>query len=364
MITSPAATAGAQGLTAQIQSTSGGGAYTPDRQGPTPQNQRHSAVAPARRADKLTAQIQPAARLRDLFGIGERTRPATAPRRSAHVAPGQVVVDVCDGSGALALAIAADRPDDTVHAVELDPRRARRNASARAGAGARRDGRRTRTRPDRARSTSGAALFMAGGAGALPGDGRSPCSVRRAAPGGGNVRETRRGVASVVFLHHGGGDSVSTSDQGTRTSRRVALGLLGIGPLIAGGALAAADSGGGTRVSRDLLPGGAYDRYIRELAEADQFSGTVLIAHRGRPVLARAYGMADRERGIRTGSTRSRRRPSRSRRWLSSSWRRRTGSGSPTPWDAPGRVPGTDGEPGHRSSPAHPHLRPAQPARR
>ncbi|OLF11598.1 hypothetical protein BLA60_11670 [Actinophytocola xinjiangensis] len=92
---------------------------------------------------------------------------------------------------------------------------------------------------------------------------------------------------------------MSTSAEGTRTSRRVALGLLGLGPLVASGALAAADSSGGTRVSRDLLPGGGYDRFIRGLAEADQFSGTVLIAHRGRTVLARAYGLADRERGIR-----------------------------------------------------------------
>lgn len=49
-----------------------------------------------------------------------------------------LVVDLCTGSGALALAMAAARPDATVHAVELDPAAlawARRNADARAGAG-------------------------------------------------------------------------------------------------------------------------------------------------------------------------------------------------------------------------------------
>lgn len=49
-----------------------------------------------------------------------------------------VVVDLCTGSGALALAVAAARPDATVHAVELDTTAlgwARRNADARAAAG-------------------------------------------------------------------------------------------------------------------------------------------------------------------------------------------------------------------------------------
>jgi release factor glutamine methyltransferase len=44
-----------------------------------------------------------------------------------------VVVDLCTGSGALALAVAAERPDATVHAVEIDPTAlawARRNVAA------------------------------------------------------------------------------------------------------------------------------------------------------------------------------------------------------------------------------------------
>lgn len=49
-----------------------------------------------------------------------------------------VVVDLCTGSGALALAVAHARPDAQVHAVELQPTAlswARRNADARAAAG-------------------------------------------------------------------------------------------------------------------------------------------------------------------------------------------------------------------------------------
>jgi release factor glutamine methyltransferase len=49
-----------------------------------------------------------------------------------------LVVDLCTGSGVLALALAHERPDATVHAVERDPAAlawARRNADARAAAG-------------------------------------------------------------------------------------------------------------------------------------------------------------------------------------------------------------------------------------
>ncbi|MFE2427466.1 serine hydrolase domain-containing protein [Streptomyces sp. NPDC059373] len=49
----------------------------------------------------------------------------------------------------------------------------------------------------------------------------------------------------------------------------------------------------------DTLPGGAYDRYLAELAAQDKFSGVVLLSHRGRTVLSRSYGMADKEKGIR-----------------------------------------------------------------
>lgn len=58
--------------------------------------------------------------------------------RGAGVASGPVVLDLCTGSGALALAIAHARPDAEVHAVESETPAlawARRNADARARAG-------------------------------------------------------------------------------------------------------------------------------------------------------------------------------------------------------------------------------------
>ncbi|MBM2618492.1 beta-lactamase family protein [Actinoplanes sp. LDG1-06] len=42
-----------------------------------------------------------------------------------------------------------------------------------------------------------------------------------------------------------------------------------------------------------------YERFVARLAAEDRFSGVVMLAHKGRTVLSRAYGMADRERGIR-----------------------------------------------------------------
>ncbi|WP_199565575.1 serine hydrolase domain-containing protein [Spongiactinospora rosea] len=78
-------------------------------------------------------------------------------------------------------------------------------------------------------------------------------------------------------------------------SRRSALGLMGAIPVA--GALPAALTSRG-RTPRELAPGGEYDEYIAALAAKDEFSGTILLAHRGETVLARAYGMADKARSI------------------------------------------------------------------
>ncbi|MFI0370382.1 serine hydrolase domain-containing protein [Actinomadura sp. 1N219] len=85
----------------------------------------------------------------------------------------------------------------------------------------------------------------------------------------------------------------------SQPSRRFALGLLGALPLATGGVLASSEIAEATAGTSRGGPGvGAYDRFLKRLAEQDEFSGTVLLAHRGRPVLARAYGMADKERSI------------------------------------------------------------------
>ncbi|MFE9658978.1 serine hydrolase [Streptomyces sp. NPDC005955] len=52
------------------------------------------------------------------------------------------------------------------------------------------------------------------------------------------------------------------------------------------------------RIPQDTLPGGAFDRYVAQLAAEGKFSGVVLLSHRGRTVLSRSYGTADEETGI------------------------------------------------------------------
>lgn len=90
-------------------------------------------------------------------------------------------------------------------------------------------------------------------------------------------------------------------------SRRATLGLLGAAPLAAGGVLATAGTAHAAAASRsdripaDLRPGGAFDRLVAQLAAEDTFSGTVLLLHRGRRVLSRSFGMADKQRSVANG---------------------------------------------------------------
>jgi CubicO group peptidase (beta-lactamase class C family) len=93
------------------------------------------------------------------------------------------------------------------------------------------------------------------------------------------------------------------SSQGS--SRRSVLGLLAAAPAAAGflladsaPALADAKPSG---VPRGLLPGGEYEQLVAGRAAADQFSGNVLVAYRGHPVLTRSYGMADKGRSVPNG---------------------------------------------------------------
>lgn len=86
-----------------------------------------------------------------------------------------------------------------------------------------------------------------------------------------------------------------------------AAGVVAAGGLLAGARISHADSAptdsaGHGRIPPETRPGGAYDRYVARLAAEGKFSGVVLLSHRGRTVLSRSYGMADRERGIRNHS--------------------------------------------------------------
>ncbi|WP_204011320.1 serine hydrolase domain-containing protein, partial [Virgisporangium aurantiacum] len=69
-----------------------------------------------------------------------------------------------------------------------------------------------------------------------------------------------------------------------------AAGAASVAPVALSGGAAA------TAPRKDLL---AYERFVADRAARDLFSGTILVAHDGRPVLTRAYGLANRDRSIR-----------------------------------------------------------------
>jgi CubicO group peptidase (beta-lactamase class C family) len=90
------------------------------------------------------------------------------------------------------------------------------------------------------------------------------------------------------------------------TTRRAALRLLGATSVAAGTGLtvqtAAAQAGSpSARIPRGLQPGGELDRLIADVAARDVFSGSVLVTYRGRTVLSRSYGMADKSRSVPNG---------------------------------------------------------------
>lgn len=81
----------------------------------------------------------------------------------------------------------------------------------------------------------------------------------------------------------------------TSTSRRSVLGMLGAVPAAL---LAVPGSAQARSIPDELRPGGTYDRFVAQLAAEDKFCGTVLLSHRGRTVLSRAYGMADKQLSV------------------------------------------------------------------
>jgi len=99
-------------------------------------------------------------------------------------------------------------------------------------------------------------------------------------------------------------DSVRVSRRRLLRWGGLAAGAVAVAPLAAAqlshAASAPADPepSGNDRIPPGTLPGGAYDRYVAELAAAGRFSGVVLLSYRGRTVLSRSYGMADKEKGI------------------------------------------------------------------
>lgn len=86
--------------------------------------------------------------------------------------------------------------------------------------------------------------------------------------------------------------------------RRSVLGLLAAAPVTAGGVWKLSGNADATGVSGsssvpvDLRPGGTFDQFLTGLAAQDAFSGTMLVVHGGRTVLARSFGMADKANSI------------------------------------------------------------------
>jgi CubicO group peptidase (beta-lactamase class C family) len=98
------------------------------------------------------------------------------------------------------------------------------------------------------------------------------------------------------------------ADSGRGLSRRrlvrwgglTAVGAAAAVPLVSAGiSRAGVTSVAADHIPPDTLPGGAYDRYLAQLAGEGRFSGVVLLSHRGRTVLSRNFGMADVAKGIR-----------------------------------------------------------------
>jgi CubicO group peptidase (beta-lactamase class C family) len=84
-------------------------------------------------------------------------------------------------------------------------------------------------------------------------------------------------------------------------SRRAVLAGLGIAPLAAGGLIAASGAAHADDAAGALRPGGEFDRYLAQLAGENAFSGTVLVTHGDKTVLARSHRMADTARGVANG---------------------------------------------------------------
>jgi CubicO group peptidase (beta-lactamase class C family) len=83
------------------------------------------------------------------------------------------------------------------------------------------------------------------------------------------------------------------------TTRRSILGALGAGAVtgvVGSDSALAVPSEAPARPTPKDLP--AYARFVADRAAQDLFSGTVLVAHQGRPVLSRSFGMANRERSL------------------------------------------------------------------
>jgi CubicO group peptidase (beta-lactamase class C family) len=111
----------------------------------------------------------------------------------------------------------------------------------------------------------------------------------------------------MTIPRHPGEASPARRQPAIGLTRRAMLGPMaapvGFSALMAfpGIALAGGGESRAGQAAEDLRPGGAFDKLLAARAAEDQFSGTVLLAQGDRPVLARSFGMANKERSIPNG---------------------------------------------------------------
>jgi CubicO group peptidase (beta-lactamase class C family) len=108
------------------------------------------------------------------------------------------------------------------------------------------------------------------------------------------IRPGNRRAPSVEGMDN----SAADSDRGLNRRQLIGWSGLAVGAPLVGGAPHRPPSRS-DRIPPDTRPGGAYDRYVAQLAAEDKFSGVILLSHRGRTVLCRSYGLADKEKSIR-----------------------------------------------------------------
>jgi CubicO group peptidase (beta-lactamase class C family) len=153
-----------------------------------------------------------------------------------------------------------------------------------------------------------------------PGDARCIAELSKTAYAGAtdSPLDSRHALRHLI-PSPGGHVTASDPQRGIDRRRLLSRGGLAVAGVAAGAPLAAFRPGSASSSGTDLgthstrkrsqshripqaaRPGGSYDRYVADLAAKDQFSGVVLLTHRGRTVLSRSYGMADEDRGIRNG---------------------------------------------------------------
>ncbi|MBP2471954.1 CubicO group peptidase (beta-lactamase class C family) [Crossiella equi] len=74
---------------------------------------------------------------------------------------------------------------------------------------------------------------------------------------------------------------------------------MAVGAPLLGGGTGQAAAGGNEHVPPATRPGGALDRYLGKLIAEGRLSGSVVLTHRGRTILSRSGGLANRGKGVR-----------------------------------------------------------------